>query len=112
MSESDPYASRTFEEFWPHYVRLHSRRETQEIHAIATVACGACVVLGLALRRPGMFLVGPAIDHLLAQASHRLYQGNATKPWRHPLWHARAELRMCRLVVGGRMAAETRRHAR
>lgn len=108
-ADSDPYASRSFEEFWPHYVRLHARRETQEIHAIATLACGACVVLGLALRRPGMLLVGPAIDHLLAQASHRVYERNSTKPWRHPWWHARAELRMFRLVVAGKMADEVSR---
>lgn len=106
----DPYASGRFEEFWPHYVRLHSRRETQELHALGTVACGVCVVLGLALHRPLMFLVGVAIDHVIAQASHRVYQRNATKPWRHPLWHVRAELRMFRLVLTGKMAEETQRY--
>ena len=32
---SDLYAVADFERFWPHYVRLHTRRETQLLHALA-----------------------------------------------------------------------------
>jgi hypothetical protein len=40
----DPYSASSFEAFWPHYVRLHSRPETQRLHAVATLTFGALVL--------------------------------------------------------------------
>jgi hypothetical protein len=107
---SDPYTARSFDEFWPHYVRMHSRRETQLAHAMATTTCGALMIAAMAKRSPALLLLAPIVDHAIAQVSHRAFQKNATTPWKRPSWHARAELRMLRLVLTGRMRAETRRH--
>lgn len=106
---SDPYASRSFEEFWPHYVRLHQRSTTQSLHAVATLSCALLLGTAVVTRRPLLALAAPLADHLVAQASHRLFEKNATMPWKNHAWHARAELRMFRLVVTGRMRAETAR---
>jgi hypothetical protein len=107
--EPDPYASRSFEEFWPHYVRMHARPETQALHAVATLSAIALGGAAVVTRRPLLALAAPLVDYAIAQASHRVYERNVTKPWRHHAWHARAELRMLRLVLTGRMRAETRR---
>lgn len=107
---ADPYASTSFEAFWPHYVRLHARPETWALHAAGSLAFGALAVVGLARRSPLALALAPLVDHVLAQAGHRVFEGNVTRPWRHPAWHARAEVRMLRLVLSGRMAAEVERH--
>ncbi len=98
----DPYASRSFEEFWPHYLALHSRRETQIAHTLATASCAALLAAGVVTRRPLLIALAPLVDHAIAQASHRLFEKNRTTPWKNPLWHARAELRLARRVLGGR----------
>ena len=103
---ADPYAAQTFEEFWPHYVRMHARRETHALHAAGTISFGMLVVLAVVLRSPLLLLAAPLADYLLAQTSHRLFERNATRPWKHHAWHARAELRMLRLVLTGRMMRE------
>jgi hypothetical protein len=103
------YAAPTFEDFWPHYVRLHTKPVTHVLHAAGSLACLACLVLAVALRAPYLVLLGPAADYALAQASHRLVEANRTTPWRNPLWHTRAEMRMLRLVLSGRMRAEVAR---
>lgn len=103
---ADPYAARTFEEFWPHYVRMHTRRETHVLHAAGTIAFATLVVLAIGRRNPLLLAAAPLADYALAQTSHRLFERNATKPWKHHAWHARAELRMLRLVVTGRMMRE------
>jgi hypothetical protein len=87
---ADAYAVHAFEDFWPHYVRLHTRQETHLLHAVATLSCLALLFA-------------------IAQASHRIFETNATTPWKNQLWHTRAELRMLRLVLTGRMAAEVER---
>lgn len=104
------YEAGSFDDFWPHYVRLHARRGTQLAHAAATTTCAALVALAVAKRRPSLLLLAPLADYAIAQASHRLFEKNATTPWRKPTWHARAELRMLRLVITGRMKDEVRRH--
>jgi hypothetical protein len=97
----DPYAARTFEEFWPHYLAMHSHPTNQRVHALATGSFLALAATGLATGRPLLLLAAPLADHVIAQLGHRLFEGNRTTPWRHPLWHARAELRLFRGVVLG-----------
>jgi hypothetical protein len=106
------YSVRTFEEFWPHYVRLHRRRATHVGHAIASTCCIALLVAAALLRQPMLALLAPLADFAVAQASHRLFEHNRTTPWKNQIWHTRAELRMLRLVLTGRMRAEVERCGR
>lgn len=105
----DAYAVTAFEDFWPHYVRLHTRPMTHSFHAVATLSClgllGAAVVTG----QPLLALAAPLVNFAIAQASHRIFEKNATTPWRNQVWHTRAELRMLGLVLTGRMRAEVER---
>lgn len=104
-----PYAVDGFEEFWPHYVRLHTRTETQALHAVATLTCIGLLGAAAIARNPLLALLAPVADYAIAQASHRLFEANRTTPWKNQLWHTRAELRMLRLVLTGRMAREVAR---
>jgi hypothetical protein len=99
---AEPYAVSSFEEFWPHYVALHTRRATQVAHAAATLSCLALLAAAAVLRQPILAVAGPVVDYAIAQASHRMFEGNRTTPWKNQVWHTRAELRMLRLVVTGR----------
>ena len=108
---ADAYAAATFEEFWPHYVRLHTRRETHVLHAVATLSCLSLLGAAVLTRTPALVLLAPLVDFAIAQASHRLFEENRTTPWKNQLWHARAELRMLRLVLTGRMRGEVARVA-
>lgn len=102
----DAYAVRTFEEFWPHYVRLHTRPETHALHAVATLSCLGLLAAAAITRRPVLAVMAPLVNFAIAQASHRIFEENVTTPWKNQLWHTRAELRMLRLVLTGRMRAE------
>ena len=103
---ASPYDVATFEEFWPHYVSLHTRRETQVMHAAATLTCLGLLGAAIALCNPWVAVAAPLCDYAIAQVSHRLFEGNRTTPWKNQLWHTRAELRMLRLVLAGRMKHE------
>jgi hypothetical protein len=109
LAHDDAYAAPTFEDFWPHYVRLHTRRETHLLHAAGSLACLASLTCAALTFRPVFLVLGPLADYALAQASHRLFEANRTTPWKNQAWHTRAELRMLRLVLTGRMRAEVER---
>jgi hypothetical protein len=104
------YAVRGFEEFWPHYVRMHTRRATHVMHATATSSAALLLACGIATRSPLCIVLAPLADYVISQVSHRVFEKNRTVPWKNTVWHARAELRMFRLTLTGRMAREVRTH--
>jgi hypothetical protein len=69
------------------------------------------IAAGLARGNLWLIAAAPLADYAIAQASHRLYERNRTMPWRNTFWHTRAELRMLRLVLSGRMRREVARYA-
>lgn len=93
----------TFEEFWPLYQKMHSRRATQIAHAIGSIGSLACIASGIALRKPLLIAAGPLFDYAISQASHRIFEKNKTMPWKNQFFHTRAEFRMLRLVLAGKM---------
>ncbi len=95
------YDATTFEEFWQHYDALHGSPPTRKAHAVATLSAAA--LLGLAVYRRSLVLLvaAPLVDYTIAQLSHRA-EGVTTEPWRHPLWHLRAELRLLRRTLRNR----------
>jgi hypothetical protein len=105
----DPYQVGSFEDFWPHYVRLHQRVPTHWLHALATSSSLSLIAGAVLRRQPLLLLLAPLANHLIAQSSHRLFERNQSTPWRNTAWHTRAELRMLRLTVSGRMRREVRR---
>lgn len=97
----DLYAARDFESFWSVYDALHADPRTRKLHAVATTSAMALIGVGLATRRATPLLLAPLVDHAIAQGSHRIIEKNRTTPWRRPVWHVRAELRLWRETMFG-----------
>lgn len=91
----------TFEEFWPQYEALHASPRTREAHAVATLSAFALVTLAVYRRSLVLLVAAPLVDFTIAQLSHRA-DGVKTEPWRHPIWHFRAELRLLRRTLRSR----------
>jgi hypothetical protein len=99
---------KSFEEFWPHYLREHSQPETRALHiAGTTIAAGGLAAfwatghskyLGLALLGYGPAWLG-----------HFLYEHNKPAAFKNPLWSLRADLLMYRLWLAGKLDAELKR---
>lgn len=100
---------RTFEEFWPFYVREHSRKLTRELHFVGTSLALACVAGGLLTRRRWLLLLAPAAGYGPAWVSHFFIEKNTPATFRHPLWSLRADLVMWTKMIEGTMDAEVER---
>jgi hypothetical protein len=92
------YSATTFEEFWDHYQEIHAGRGTRIAHAIGTSSALVLVVLAIARRSAKLALAAPLVDYAIAQLSHR-NERQRTQPYRRPLWHVRAELRLLRSTL-------------
>ncbi|MFA6955405.1 MAG: DUF962 domain-containing protein [Thermoanaerobaculia bacterium] len=99
---------KTFAEFWPFYVRAHSKRATRTLHAIGSIL--ALTMVSLAITVNPWFLAGaPLLGYGFAWYSHFFVEGNKPATFGHPFWSLAADYRMLGLVLAGRMEAELQR---
>lgn len=102
----------SYREFWPFYVRAHSRPWTRRCHMAATMAGVACAVVAAIARDPWLVPLPVVVAYAIAVPSHFLFEGNRPTMRQHPLWSAFADMHMCALMLIGRMDAEVTRHGR
>ncbi len=100
----------TYEEFWPYYVSEHSRPTTRTLHFVGTALVLACVALGL-LVSPWWLLAAPLAGYGFAWVGHFFFERNRPATFTYPLWSLRADFRMFRLILLGRMRPELERAA-
>ena len=101
----------SFSDFWPRYLRAHRSPLSQAFHlgglllsialAAALVSCGMIFFLSVAIA-PAQ--IGAAIGHKLSPRADRTVD-------EHPDWAALADLRMCALLLTGRLGREIARLA-
>lgn len=99
----------SFAEFWPTYVRAHSREKTRMLHAIGSVL--AVVMLGLAFAVSLWFLIAvPIVGYAFAWYGHFFVEKNKPATFGHPFYSLAADYRMLFLMMAGRMDSEVARH--
>lgn len=101
----------SFAEFWPYYVRAHSRPPTRVLHAIGSILALACVVLGV-IRTPWFFLAAPVIGYAFAWYSHFFVEHNKPATFGHPFYSLAADYVMLFKTLTGSMNEEVRRYVR
>ena len=102
---------RSFAEFWPYYVRAHSKKTTRLLHATGSVL--AIVLVAVALQTNLWLLIAvPVVGYAFAWYSHFFVEGNKPATFGHPFYSLAADYRMLFLMMAGRMDEEVALHAR
>ena len=106
MAESE---MRTFAEFWPFYVREHSRRGTRALHLAGTLT-GTALLVGLAATGRWRWLpVALVPGYAAAWVGHFFVEHNRPATFKHPLWSLGGDYKMVALMLAGRMDEEVAR---
>lgn len=106
-SVSPPPAS--FDDFWDHYLREHRSGLNRALHLTGTAAALLLAAAGVVRRRPRLLLLAPLVGYGPAWIGHFLVERNRPASLHSPLLSLRADLRMLRLAVAGRLGDELRR---
>ena len=102
---------RTFDDFWPYYVRAHAQRRTRILHAIGSTLALVCIALAIFVN-PWFFLGAPLIGYAFAWYSHFFVEHNKPATFGHPFYSLAADFVMLWKIVTGKMDAEVARYAR
>jgi len=98
----------TFQEFWPAYLRAHSRPATRAVHYCATLVGAGSAIIAAATLEP-FFLAGIGPAYALAIGSHRFIEKNRPLIRVNPVFGAIADLRMFWLALTGGLTRELAR---
>ena len=105
-----PGAFRSFDEFWPHYLREHARPATRAVHVAGTWAAVFVLLLGVLVGPWWLVLLAPVIGYGCAWISHLAIERNRPATFTYPAWSLRGDLRLAWLAARGRLGPELRRH--
>ena len=103
---SDPT---TYEEFWPYYVRAHSKKITRVLHAVGSTAALLSVGAFALTGKKKFLLATPVLGYGPAWFSHFVIEGNKPATFGHPLWSLRGDFEMISRMIAGTMNAEVER---
>jgi hypothetical protein len=103
---------RTFAEFWPFYLREHSRPRTRALHYAGTSLVIAIAVIAALTVRWQWLLAIPVAGYGFAWIAHFKVERNRPATFAYPLWSLAADFKMWWLWISGRLQPELERAAR
>lgn len=97
---------RTFAQFWPFYLREHSKPRTRALHFAGTSLVVALLAFAILMGRWLLLLLVPVAGYGFAWLAHLKVEKNRPATFTYPLWSLAADFRMWWLWLTGRLGPE------
>lgn len=97
---------KSFAEFWPYYLREHSKPQTRALHYIGTSLVVAIALFAVATGRWWWLLAMPVAGYFFAWVGHFGVEKNRPATFKYPLWSLGADWKMWWLWLTGGLRVE------
>lgn len=97
---------KSFKEFWPYYLKEHSKPATRKIHVAGTAGALALTGLGLATGQLWLPLAGLGVGYGSAWTAHAFVEKNKPATFTYPLWSLMGDFKMLGHWVTGTLQSE------
>ena len=95
-----------FRDFWPYYLREHSRASTRALHYAGTSLVVGLSVAAVAMQSWWLFALVPVAGYGFAWAGHAFAEHNRPATFTYPTWSLLADFKMWWLWLTGRIGPE------
>lgn len=99
-----------YEEFWPFYLSQHSKHSTRRWHFVGTSFVFVFIITAFITMNFWLVLLAPVTAYAFAWFSHFFIEGNKPATFGHPVWSLRADFRMYRLTLLGKLEKELEKY--
>jgi hypothetical protein len=106
VAENQSARIASFRQFWPFYVREHSRLGTRTMHFIGSTLALTAVAAAIVTGRPLLLLAAPIVGYGFSWIGHYGIEKNRPATFKYPLWSFLGDWVMYGKILTGRMQAE------
>lgn len=99
----------TYNEFWRHYLNVHTDPRTRLLHFVGTALAIVSLVLAAATPFWWFVALAPIFGFGFAWTGHFLVEKNEPAAFSRPLWSVASDFRMFFLWCTGRLESELRK---
>jgi hypothetical protein len=100
---------KTYEEFWPYYLREHSKPTTRVLHFIGT-SLGIVVAIGFITSGSWAWVLTALVPgYAFAWIGHFFVEKNRPATFQYPLWSFASDFKMLGCLVTGKLSGELER---
>lgn len=100
---------KSFAEFWPYYLREHSRTGTKVMHLVGTTLALGCLGAAIATQIWWILALAPVVGYGCAWIGHFCIEHNKPATFRWAWWSFIADFKMYWFFLTGRLGEESRR---
>lgn len=93
-------------EFWPFYLREHSKASTRALHYVGTSLVVLIAIAAVLSGRWGWLIALPLAGYFFAWVAHFGVEKNRPATFTYPLWSLAADFKMWGLWLTGRLGRE------
>ncbi|HEY0281339.1 MAG TPA: DUF962 domain-containing protein [Rhizomicrobium sp.] len=99
----------TFDDFWPYYLRHHTKPQTRALHYLGTGLASLGLVVFVVVGDPWGLLVVPVAGYGPAWIAHCFIEKNHPASISRPLWSLACDFRMAFSWLTGNIAEDLER---